>query len=105
MKNTLIKIGAVLVLLFGIVLTLIFVAFAVYVLAYYVDANSQKKIAVAVAAIIAAVLTLLVTIAIFEAMIELTHVEEQLEEIEEKKPEVVKKENEQDIKSLKEKTK
>ena len=76
MKSALVKFGAYLILLLGILIALAFVGASVYVYIFYPEANAQKRAMVGTGFLIFGIILLIISIAIFEAMIELTRIEE-----------------------------
>ena len=84
MKETLIKILAYIILIFGLILTLAVLAGAVVLLFVYLpEAVLWKKIALAIAGLIVSAIGLLVSLGIFEYLQAFLKLEEEVEEIEE----------------------
>jgi len=79
MRETFIKIGAYLLLIAGIVVALVFVGLSIYVFVFYPDAEAQKRALIGSGALIVGAFFAIVSIAIFEALIELTRIEEKVD--------------------------
>lgn len=88
MKSAVIKTGAYIFLILGCVFSTALVLASIAILVAFPEAPMQKKAMIAGIIILAAVILALASIAAFEAMLELTEVEEKVEELmdEEAKP-------------------
>jgi Mg2+/citrate symporter len=84
MREAFIKIGAYIIMTFGIAVFLAFLGLSIYLFVAYPDFSAQKKALVGSGFLIVGVVEMIVTISIFEAMIELTRIEEKVDPLESK---------------------
>ena len=83
LRERLIKIGAYIVLVFGIISTLCLLTIGVILFSAYPDASLQKKAVIGAIFVIAAFVVILLAISIFESMMALVMVEREVMELEE----------------------
>ena len=76
MKLILQKIGAYLILITGILLTLCLTLLSIYIFVFYPDSTIQKRVLVGTGTLVVAAIFLVVAIAIFESIIEIVEIEQ-----------------------------
>lgn len=79
MRDNLIKLGAYLILILGIISVITFAVVSIYVFVFYPQAVAEKRVLVGTGALTLGVVVLMVSIGIFEAMIELTRIEKKVD--------------------------
>jgi len=79
MRDNLIKIGAYLILILGVLTVIAFAVLSIYIFVFYPQALAQKRVLVGTGSLIAGVVTLVISIALFEAMIDLVRIEKKVD--------------------------
>lgn len=81
MRDNLIKLAAYLILILGVLCVITFAVISIYVFVFYPQAVAEKRVLVGTGALVIGVVALLVSIGIFEAMIELTRIEQKVDPV------------------------
>jgi len=82
MRNSLIKIGAILILALGIIFSTGLIGAGIYILVIYADGGLERKALISGAIFITALIILATCIAVFEALWEVVHLSKYEEELE-----------------------
>ena len=85
MRDTIIKIGAYTILIFGEIVALLLLVFSIFIFLYYPDTSFEKKAIVGAFFLILSLVFAIFALALFESMLELIHIDQEFEELIKKK--------------------